>query len=556
MKKLLLIASLQIFLFSVSAFSQNKFEGYNIILDVPETQKNATCAIRYAPPTTGITIADLNSATPMNIKSCDGSTSSLVKTSALTYSMKASTSDYKWCFQGEDKRYRISFQGDQYAKTVIYDWIPNPDEKTAGTYNVRDFGALGDGKTDDTLAIQSALAFVAVRNGGTLIFPEGDYTVGNAPNFKGLVLPSNVTIKGIGGLQSNAGTSDLPRKNPTRIRLTVPNRALFRIGECMEKISIKDIELIADSQQNTYGVEAFGAYTSSQDIYFENVTFHSFTRGIYAYGLPQTDLSWQFDYIQISRCRFIFNTDAGVYVNIRNSDWRIQDTLFANPPKTPTQQSDSIHIERASGLLVDNTVGGGFPNARGGTFINILDSGNVLVSHSQCESMTNALVFNEVKNPLAGDLSYPITFLNSAFSDPIIFNARRTFVSTGNVYGANTFKADSQLRVYSTGDRFCNDGYTLACNNATETNFDKATLVFLSGQPDDGRTIGHPTIFGADVKFGAPVQLPSLLQNALPQNKPNGSMAYCSNCRRATTPCQSGGSGAPAMVVAGQWSCL
>jgi hypothetical protein len=123
-----------------------------------------------------------------------------------------------------------------------------------------------------------------VRNGGTLFFPEGDYQVGGVPNFKGIALPSNVTITGIGGLHSNASTSDLPRKNPTRITLNGTNRALFRIGECMEKIAVKDIELIATSQQNTIGVEALGAYTTAQDMYFENVTFHSFTRGISARG--------------------------------------------------------------------------------------------------------------------------------------------------------------------------------------------------------------------------------------------------------------------------------
>jgi hypothetical protein len=550
-------AFLPIFLFwAGAAFSQNRFEGYNIILDVPETQKNPVCAMRYVPPTTNIVIADLNSATPMNLKSCDGSNASLVKGSASSYSVKASPTDYKWCFEGEDKRYRISFPGDQYAKSIVYDWIPNPDAKTAGEYNVRDFGAAGDGKTDDTIAIQSALAFIAVRNGGTLFFPEGDYQVGNVPNFKGLVLPSNVTLRGIGGLQSNAGTSDLPRKNPTRIMLTVPNRALFRIGECMEKIAVKDIELIATSQQNTYAVEALGAYTSAQDVYFENVTFHSFTRGVYAHGLPQTDLNWQFDYIQFSRCRFIFNTDSGIYVDIRNSDWRVQDSIFVSPRRTPTNKADAIHIERASGFLIDNTVGGGFPSALGGTFINILDSGSILVSHSQCEAMTNSFVYNEVKNPLAGDYTAPITFLNSFFGPPVVFNARRTFVSTGNAYGPNTFKADAQVRVYSTGDRFCLDGYTAACMGATPTNFDKATVIFMTGQPAEGRVPGHPTFFGTDVRFGAPVQMPSFQQNQLPADKANGSLVYCANCRRSTTPCQAGGTGAPAMMVAGQWSCL
>jgi len=555
MKRLFLSFAI-ILSFAAAAVSQNKFEGYNIILDVPETQKTSVCAMRYVPPTTNITISDLNSATPMNLKSCAGSASSLTKSTASTFAVQASPTDYKWCFEGEDKRYRITFKGDQYAPTVVYDWIATPDEKTAGNYNVRDFGAVGDGKTDDTVSIQSALAFIAVRNGGTLFFPEGDYQVGGVPNFKGIALPSNVTIQGIGGLHSNASTSDLPRKNPTRITLNGANRAIFRIGECMEKIAIKDIELIATSQQNTIGVEALGAYTSVQDVYFENVTFHSLWRGISARGLPQTDLNWQFDYIQIDRCRFVFNTDTGIYVNIRNTDWRVQNTLFINPPRTASQKADSMTFERAAGILIDNTVGGGFANALGGTFLNILDSGSVLVSHSQTESMTNSFIYNEQKNPNAGDYSAPVTFLNSAFGNPIIFQARRTFVSTGNFYGGNTFRAGELLRVYSTGDRFCYDGYTLGCRGATKNNFDKATIIFMTGQPDDGQVKGHPTFFGTDVQFGAPVQMPSFQQNALPPNKPDGSLVYCANCRRDTTPCQAGGTGAPAMVIGGEWGCL
>ncbi len=553
-----IILSFAIALFFVPAvIAQNKFEGYNIILDVPETQRSATCAIRYAPPTTSVTIADLNSATPMNLKSCDGgSATSLTKNSALTFSLKPNSSDFKWCFQGEDQKYRISFSGDQYAKTVIYDWVATPDEKSLGNYNVKDFGAIGDGKTDDTIAIQSALAFLATRNGGTLNFPEGDYAVGGTPNFKGIAVPSGVIIQGAGGIHTGAATNNAVRKNPTRITLNGANRALFRIGECMEKIAFRDIELIATSQQNTIGVEALGAYSSTQDTDFENVAFSSFHRGIYAHGLPQTDLNWQFDYIHINRCRFVFNTDAGIYTNVRNSDWRIENTLFINPPRTAANKADSMHFERAAGILIDNTMGGGFANALGGTFLDVLDSASILISHSQTESMTNSLVYNGVNNPYAGDYSAPITIINSAFGDPIVFQARRTFVSTGNFYGGSTFKAGEQVRVYSTGDRFCYDGYTLGCRGATKNNFDKATIVFMTGQPDDGQVKGHPTFFGTDVQFGAGVQMPSLAQTALPPNKPNGTMVYCTNCRRATTPCQAGGTGAPAMMVGGQWSCL
>lgn len=46
---------------------------------------------------------------------------------------------------------------------------------TQATYNVRDFGATGDGKTVDTPAINKAIEAVAAKGGGTLVFPAGMY---------------------------------------------------------------------------------------------------------------------------------------------------------------------------------------------------------------------------------------------------------------------------------------------------------------------------------------------------------------------------------------------
>lgn len=540
-----------IFLCSISGFSQNRFEGYNIVVSAPTNHRAATCVTRYVPPTTAITISDLNSATPMNLKSCAGSGSNLVQSAAGTASVRASSTDYKWCFEGEDKTYRITFQGDQHTGPVTYNWIAEPDPRTAGFYNVRDFGAVGDGRTDDTMAIKSAVAYIAGRNGGVLSFPDGDYIV-TSP----ITLPPAITIQGTNGLQSRAPTSHLARENPSRIRLKGTKRAIFHIGECTEKVTIRDIELMADSSDGTVGIEAFGAYTSSQDFVFERVAFNNFFRGINAYGLPQTNLQWQFDYIKIRECRFLFNRDAGLFVNTRNTDWKIEGSLFVNPKQGPGQNAFSMHFERAGGVLIQDTFGGGFPNALGGTFINVLDSGGIHILSSQAENITKSLVYNEVKNPLAGDYSTAILMTHSAFGAPIIFNARRTFVSNGNFYGADTFQADERVRVYSTGDRFCFDGHTLACLGAQKKNFDKATVIFMTGQPSDGRVPGHPTMFGTDVEFNAPVQMPALLHNALPTGRSNGTFVYCSNCRRSTTPCQAGGSGSPAMVVNGQWSCL
>lgn len=542
---------LTIFLLSVNSFALNKFEGYNIIVSAPKDHTKGTCAIRYVPPTTDIIISDLNPATPMRLKGCGGSGSRFRQNSATTASVRANPSNFKWCFEGEDERYRISFRGDRHKRRVVYDWIATPDPKELGFYNIKDFGAIGDGRQDDTIAIESAMAYIASHSGGTLTFPEGDYIVSSP-----IGLPSGIVIKGVNGLHSGNSTNNVIKKNNSRITLRGSNRAMFQIGECMEKIAFEDIELYAESDNKTLGIEGRGAWHSAQGISFNRVTFNHFWRGIQIQGLPQTNLNWQFDYVKVKETRFIYNKDAGIFCNTRNSDWKIEGSLFINPKKMANQNANSMHFERVGMVTIQDTYSGGFLHAKGGTFINILDGGNLTIIGSQTEAMHYSLVYNEVENPHAGDYSYPITVINSIFGEPILFKARRTFISTGSLYNADTFTASDQLRVYSTGDRFCFDGHILGCRGATKKNFDNASVMFMTGQPSEGSVQGHPAYFGTDVEFGKPIKLPSFRQNKLPNGKPNGSMVYCENCRRGTTPCRGGGSGSPAMVVNGRWSCL
>ena len=60
------------------------------------------------------------------------------------------------------------------------------EAKLAQTVSVKDFGAVGDGVTDDTAAIQAAIDGIA--DGATLFFPVGDYVVSNLTIDKPLVL--------------------------------------------------------------------------------------------------------------------------------------------------------------------------------------------------------------------------------------------------------------------------------------------------------------------------------------------------------------------------------
>jgi hypothetical protein len=64
-------------------------------------------------------------------------------------------------------------------------------EPAGDIYSVRDFGAKGDGKTDDTAAFQSALDAAGKAGSGTVYAPAGNYF------FAGhLVVPRSVTLKG------------------------------------------------------------------------------------------------------------------------------------------------------------------------------------------------------------------------------------------------------------------------------------------------------------------------------------------------------------------------
>ena len=550
-----------IFFTAISVSAQNRFEGYNIIVDAPDTQMQpaGAFATRYVPTTTQITITDLNTTTPMKLQSCGGNFTAVRQTNASTASITANNVDYKWCFTGEDKIYRITFQGDRYTSKLTYNWIAIPDESSLGFYNVRDFGAKGDGRTDDTLAIRSAVAFVASRNGGRLQFPEGDYVVGNSPeypNFKGITLPSGIIIEGTGSNSTDSPIGNVVKRNASRITLQGQNRAVFRIGEGTERVIVRDIELYAQNDQNTYGIEAVGAFASSQEAFFERVTFTNFFRGIYAHALPANNMQWQFDFVKVNECRFAMNRDAGIFIDFWNSNWAVKSSFFVMPQIRAGVAANGIRIIHNGNLLLEDTFAGAPPGAKGGDFVNADEMAQLTVIGSQCEKMTRSIVFGDV--PGAGNLGYSITLINNVFDDPVEIKGRKTVVSIGNLYGANSIRLHPDARIYSTGDRFCYDGNIVGCaTGAGATNFQGGKLIFSTGQPAEGSVPGRPTVFGHDVQFNAPVQLPNLQLNALPtQSVGNGSFVYCTNCRRNSAPCQSGGNGAPAMFVAGRWECL
>lgn len=89
-----------------------------------------------------------------------------------------------------DSGITVDASGVQYKLPDASSVFTNVEAKLSETVSVKDFGAVGDGVTDDTAAIQAAINAAA---GGELFFPEGVYLTSDA-----LSVPANTSLYGTG----------------------------------------------------------------------------------------------------------------------------------------------------------------------------------------------------------------------------------------------------------------------------------------------------------------------------------------------------------------------
>src|SRR5664279_6080563 len=79
--------------------------------------------------------------------------------------------------------------------------------------NVLDFGAKGNGVTNDTAAIQKALDACGENGGGTVLVPEGVYLTG------GIILHSNTTLQ-LASRANLLGSPDIADYPVVNVRLS------------------------------------------------------------------------------------------------------------------------------------------------------------------------------------------------------------------------------------------------------------------------------------------------------------------------------------------------
>jgi hypothetical protein len=92
--------------------------------------------------------------------------------------------------------------------------------------NVKDRGATGNGTTDDSLAIQSAIDAVEAVGGGTVYFPPGDYVVNS-----GLTVEADKPVRLLGaGMAMKSGSSGGAHTRLKRTTGTAPIPPIIKVS--------------------------------------------------------------------------------------------------------------------------------------------------------------------------------------------------------------------------------------------------------------------------------------------------------------------------------------
>jgi len=86
------------------------------------------------------------------------------------------------------------------GEVIVTGGVPGPD----GVFNVRHFGAVGDGSTSDTTAIRAAAAALSAAGSGVLLFPAGNYLVGGVSDGGSLV-----SFQGLSGVHVDASQATI-----------------------------------------------------------------------------------------------------------------------------------------------------------------------------------------------------------------------------------------------------------------------------------------------------------------------------------------------------------
>lgn len=148
-----------------------------------------------------------------------------------------------------------------------------------GIYNVKDYGAIGNGSANDYDAIQLAINTCNINGGGTVFFPRAKYNVGGSIIINHGAPNSSITLDGNNSLLTYTGTSEaLIKINPVNPVSQGPS------GNGITHFEIKNFDLASNQNSGTHigidiGIEGFNVDDFAWSL-IENVRIGGFNKGI------------------------------------------------------------------------------------------------------------------------------------------------------------------------------------------------------------------------------------------------------------------------------------
>jgi hypothetical protein len=225
--------------------------------------------------------------------------------------------------------------------TLVYLLLAVPlcaPAQAAEEVNVRDFGAVGDGVTDDTTAIQTAITVAGTAGGGVVHLPLGSF------RFTNLTIPANITLRGVGLDSTYLKTST----SGTAIQLTTSvSHRVNIIGLTLMQTSPVQGKGIAGTDCYWFSTEFLKVTGFRDNLYFSQSIYHSHkrlfsdksTNGVNYYGAAGVwNTEWFNNLITFDTCRFTSSTVTGLSV-------KATEVVLINPDFSGMTEAGAIGFQ-------------------------------------------------------------------------------------------------------------------------------------------------------------------------------------------------------------------
>lgn len=347
--------------------------------------------------------------------------------------------------------------------------LRHAQDKLRDIVSVRDFGAIGNGVSDDTISIQAAID--SLKNGGILLFPSGQYKISDE-----IIIPpvGGLIIQGSGSNDNRFG-APVPSGSGTFIFQDKDDKAIFCFsGGCSYSI-IRDMTLSATKfpsnavfGSNRFGIKIEGTLPEViWSLVFENIVFFNFSKAISCIDVNSTLTAQDMSVapVSVKNCVFLYCA-VGVYINTNNADFWIYDTCFFFIPAGGI----GVELERfglqyffhcsGGGLIVDNN-----------RFIKISPIGatsvdKIIISGCQTEKLKYSVDLAAggiYKDPFVIELASNVFELGS----DIYLGSPVNIVSQHNRFSGSSIYIDNiDVKISTINDQFSSSKYVFLSGSA------------------------------------------------------------------------------------------